>query len=778
MKRTMKRIAGILLTVVISLCMMFDFSITVNAEENTVIPTAKDNLEIGLRKKSELVVTDNGYMRVFYNDEKIGVEYYDDNLNILSKKSIDMELEIWGGFYAGEDAYYVVEGQNNTAENNEAEVIRVIKYDKKWNREGAASITGNPDLFGGVVRYPFDYSCVEMEEYNGKLYIVTGHEGYVDDNIGQGHQGFLMIAVDTSTMTGKIVASDLGHSFAQYIACSGSDLYVLEQSEGSRYTSLSRYDASTGVCSSRIPVLRYGGKRTSSWAMACYATVDDMAVSESNILCLGTSIDQSQYDTATYNTQCNIYLTVTPKNSLTEEATEVKWLTDYQNDGKKFLGVNITKINDNRFMVAWEESVNSDDEDIQAASVDDVLSAGVLHYIFVDGAGNKISSEYTAVAPISDCHPVVKDSRVVYCASGSLMVNFYTIDALTGAFNKKMYRVAGENATWDIEDGVLTVRGTGPMNVDAGSKYVQIWSSNVNKIVIESGITSISDEAFANFDSLTEVDIKEGLISIGEKAFYSCNKLSKIKIPDSVSDIGEDILWTGFYYGSDFKHDTVALIYAHEGTYAESYANDNHIFFVRIPREVSATGIYCMQTGPSIVAGMVLEKGNVSNDIEYRWLACDESSPENWFEISPWTLNNEWLNWTPDKSGNYVIVCYARIAGNPASEVSASFGTPYYKNIKGICQMPYEGEGGGYLIGFESYDNPNGDYRYEMLILDCTLLAQGLPAWTYTTGQCGVPENCLWTVWQPQYGYYWTLFRLYDGDGNLIDEVCYGFQNI
>ncbi|MCM1173143.1 MAG: leucine-rich repeat domain-containing protein [Clostridium sp.] len=797
MKGKMKKIAAALLTVVISLCVLFDFSIPVKAADDTVFPTAADNLAMGGRKKSALVATDNGYMRVTYNWERISVEYYDDNFNILSKKLIDMELDIWGGFYAGEDAYYVVEGRNNTDENDEVEVIRVIKYDKNWNRMGAASITSNPDLFGGQVRYPFDSGCVEMEEYNGKLYIVTGHEGYVDYRVGQGHQGFLMIAVDTSAMTGEIVKSDLWHSFAQYIARSGSYLYMLEQSEGSRYTKLTQWDASKDILSLRytddIPVLQYGGERSSAWAIECYASVDDMAVSADNVLCLGTSIDQSQYDTVSDDTPHNIYLTVTPKGNFTEEATEVKWLTNHSNDGECFYGVNITRINDNRFIVAWEACSDSDG-DMQAA--DDVLSTSVLHYVFVDGAGNKISSEYTAAAPISDCHPIVKGSKIVYCASNSLMVNFYTIDAYTGACSKRTYRVLGENGTWDLTNGVLTLKGTGLLHTEESYDRTPVspaslfymsrpgnpdWDAvrdNVTKIVVESGITSIPAKEFARFHSLTEVEIKNGLTSIGEMAFFNCRNLDKVTIPDSVTDIGEDIVWTGLTWSDNDQKVIFATIYGHEGSYAESYADDNDISFVSTPREVSATGIYCMQTGPSIVAGMVLEKSNVSDDIEYRWVACDESNPGNWFEISPWTLNNEWIDWTPDKSGNYVIVCYARIAGNSASEVSASFGTPYYKNIKGICQMPYEGEGGGYLIGFESYDNPDGAYRYEMLILDCTLLAQGLPAWTYTTGQCGVPENCLWTVWQPQYGYYWTLFRLYDGDGNLIDEVCYGFQNI
>ena len=32
----------------------------------------------------------NGYMRVFYNEENIGIEYYDKNFNIQSRKNIKL----------------------------------------------------------------------------------------------------------------------------------------------------------------------------------------------------------------------------------------------------------------------------------------------------------------------------------------------------------------------------------------------------------------------------------------------------------------------------------------------------------------------------------------------------------------------------------------------------------------------------------------------------------------------------------------------------------------
>lgn len=585
----MKTIKSKLAALFMICCFVLLTGYTVNAADNHV-PTASDNLNIGLRSTSELAATNNGYMRVFYDGKKICIEYYDDNFNIKSKKSLDMELSIWGGFYAGSDAYYLVEGQANTGESDQAEVIRVIKYDTSWNKIGTAKITGNPNLFGGEVRYPFDYGCVEMAEYNGTLYIVTGHEGYVDPAYNQGHQGFLMIAVDQASMTGSIVASDLWHSFAQYIACKDTNLYVLEQSEGSRYTKLSRYNAEN-LEETSLAVLEYGGSRSSAWAISCYASVDGIALSSDQVLCLGTSIDQSKYDSVSEDTEHNLYLTVTPMSDFSESATTVKWLTNYSGSGKCFLGTKITRVNDNRFMVSWEEYGIS-----QTASTEDGLSSSLLHYLFIDGRGNKISREFTAAAPISDCQPIVKGSKIVYYASNANMVNFYSIDSETGEFSKKIYRVAGANAAWGLNKGVLTISGKGAMSVDTETHFRYPVSSvlggfsysssdnawkpireKVKKIVIEEGITSVPESAFEYFNNLTEVELKSGVKSIGKKAFYGCDSLSKITIPSSVTSIGEDFLWTGYYWTYDNSHVVEATIYTPENSYAMKYAKENGI---------------------------------------------------------------------------------------------------------------------------------------------------------------------------------------------------------
>ncbi len=610
MRKLTKKIAAFAVTVAMMLgnCYIANAEETIVAEttevesvstaDTSIYPKGYDDLSASLRHWTELVATDTGYMRLVCIDEEktLYIEYYDDSFNILSEKTITYDLEYWGGFHAGSDAYYVVTGQSNTAESYETEVIRVEKYDKNWNKLGTASITGD-EMFGGDVRYPFDYGCVDVTELNGKLYIATGHEGYVDPAYNQGHQGMLVVEVDEATMTGEIILADFWHSFAQYIETDGTDLYLYELSEGSRGTTLKKFN--TGVLdywgdieTTSTYVLEYGGVRDSAWAIACYASVDDMTLSANNVLGLGTSIDQSTYDSVTSDTAHNIYLTITPKNDISQEATTVKWMTDYTGEGKAFYNTKLVKINDNRFMLMWEEYETS-----QAITGTDILSSSILHYVFIDENGNLQSEEMTAAAPLSNCEPIVKGSNVVLCASNGICVGFYTIDTTTGAFNKKIYNVAGESAGWKIEDNTLVVYGTGSVGYTEEYSYRyprssckrsysysshnpwNVLSEQFDKIVVEGTITTIVANAFENLDNVIEIELKSGVTTIGDEAFAFCGSLDKVKIPDSVTSIGVDIVWTGGYWISDDSHVNYATIYTTPGAYAAQYAQENEISY-------------------------------------------------------------------------------------------------------------------------------------------------------------------------------------------------------
>ncbi len=473
----LKKITAVISATAVLACSGYFSSSIVSAESGSS-PDAYYNLSSYSIKKSFLTETFDGYMRVYVPDKEkdnnIRIEYFDKSFNLMSKKSVPRELEYWGGFFEGKDNYFTIEGTANKDEIDSNEVIRVNKYDKSWNKLGTAKITSNGEMFGGQVRYPFDYGCCEVTELNGNLYIGMGHQGYVDESVGQGHQGLLLLMVDENTMTGKVADCDLWHSFSQYLTNDGSSIYLLEESEGSRISLLTKYNpadlpADYFDSQDEATILKYGGNRESVWSVATYASCNGITLSDNNVLTLGTSIDQSKYgNDYTYN----IYLGVTPKNNVKTESTELKWITNIPSSSENsFYGngvsdAEITKINDNRFMISWNQRDESSDYSNKTLSdYNDPLSENKLHYIFIDGNGNKLSNEYTVDAAFSDCRPIYNGSEVVFYASDDNTVDFYTINASTGDFNKKVCKSAGDllgdingDGSIDSKDAVLVLK--------------------------------------------------------------------------------------------------------------------------------------------------------------------------------------------------------------------------------------------------------------------------------------------------------------------------------
>ncbi len=91
----------------------------------------------------------------------------------------------------------------------------------------------------------------------------------------------------------------------------------------------------------------------------------------------------------------------------------------------------------------------------------------------------------------------------------------------------------GDNLTWKNENGILTISGTGDMYSRPA------WNTPAfTKVVIEDGVTSISQEAFWFRSNITDIEIADSVTSIGESAFWRCTNLDNIKIPESVTSIG------------------------------------------------------------------------------------------------------------------------------------------------------------------------------------------------------------------------------------------------
>ena len=524
-----KRVISVMMCVAVIIGTMISANLSAKAESGSeLMPGTINDLSYEKIVNSYLSVCEGGYMRV-YVDKTVYIEYYDEKLNILSKKSIEPELPMWGGFYAAKEAYYLVEGQRNSDCKNGTEVVRIIKYDKNWKRVGSGSIYSE-EGWDYEIRRPFDAGCVNMTEQNGILYVFTSREGYIDEMYGRGHQGMMLISLNEKTMETKIVEANLNHSFTQFIDSDEKWLYLYELSEGSRATILSRLQPETAGSYKKIPVLKYGGQRTSVWSIPTYAYADDVAVSDHSVLGVGYSIDQSMYDEAdrSDNNIYNIYLTVTPKDSFTEADTKLIWLTDYKEKVNSFYNLSLAKVNDNRFMVMWEEVQGTEQRvAYDSSNPNDPFSGGKLHYLFVDSNGNKVSKEFTASASASQCKPILNDSKMIYCASvgGAVggAVCFYTINAETGELNKKIFRVAGEQISWKMEGNTLTFSGKGALTL---KPYGYL---GVQKVVIRDGITEIGSGVFLNTRPY-DVVIPPSVTKIADDAFTESGPWSKRRI--------------------------------------------------------------------------------------------------------------------------------------------------------------------------------------------------------------------------------------------------------
>ena len=111
-------------------------------------------------------------------------------------------------------------------------------------------------------------------------------------------------------------------------------------------------------------------------------------------------------------------------------------------------------------------------------------------------------------------------------------------------FREELYGrgACGENVNWVMTlDGTLTISGTGEMADYSGSDNFVPWAAAqeyIQSVVIESGVTSIGDDAFYGCTVLTSVTIPGSVTDIGGSAFEDCTGLTRVVLPHGVTSIG------------------------------------------------------------------------------------------------------------------------------------------------------------------------------------------------------------------------------------------------
>lgn len=110
----------------------------------------------------------------------------------------------------------------------------------------------------------------------------------------------------------------------------------------------------------------------------------------------------------------------------------------------------------------------------------------------------------------------------------------------------------GNNLTWTLDNGVLTISGSGAMRNYSYNSWYEDGSSvptyvidapwynlreNIREVIINSGVTSIGSYAFGFCEMLNKVTIPSTVKTIQIGAFFVCSSLTRIEIPDGITII-------------------------------------------------------------------------------------------------------------------------------------------------------------------------------------------------------------------------------------------------
>ena len=397
---------------------------------NRVVNIQNNQNDLGIN--SVLYANENRtFTRVEFMEDNsyILVENFDEDLNVLSYKQIELDLPLFGGIYIGENYNFIVTGQYNTNESDDVEVIRTTRYTKNWEPDGYTGI------YGAFTTEPFKANKVTFAEVGDYLYVRTSHTMYkTSDEVN--HQCSLMYQVHVPTMT--LIEgphSDDAWSYANpcYVAhCFGSQLLtdddsLLSLDIGDGYPralvlSKFRVPATENDCLydfanyDRTSILNIYGRAGYNYTGVKMAGV---ASSDNYYLVAGASEDQTRM--LDYQQASNIFVSVVPKDFSDNTQTEFKWITDYEwteNDEMiDLFGVSrvpkFVKISNNCFLLMWEKLENDNH----------------VYYTFIDGSGNQISEIYCDEAQLSTCEPIVSNNKVVwYSAYSGMHPVFYWID--------------------------------------------------------------------------------------------------------------------------------------------------------------------------------------------------------------------------------------------------------------------------------------------------------------------------------------------------------------
>lgn len=436
---------------------------------------------------------DNTFTVLDSDNKEITLSTYNKNdLSLLDTKNIPFELDIFGGFYSGEKYNYIVFGQENKEESNSKEVIRVVKYDKNFNRIAQASVNNCYTI------EPFHSGTVRMAESKNELVIHTARLRYTTED-GKNHQSNLIIVLDNQNMT---IKNDVGewqnayvsHSFNQFAIYDG-DNFVLANHGDAYPRAVKLYKHTEEEYTKTL------------WYEPVYTEVDLFPIpGEDGANCTGVTVGGFEYSDTNYLTAINtidhskvseytsfemkgldiderdIVILVSGKNNKEASAVKKIYLTDYVGKNKFGSTPKLVKLSDNRFLVLWQEF------EYNGSTWND----NGMKYVQLNGNGEIISDIRTDTSLLlsNDCEPTLIDNNLIWYIDLQDERKFYNMD-----LNKSLITVTVNDKIIDFDQPPTIIDGRTLVPLRAIFEALGAtvdWNGDTQTVTSKQGKTTIT----------------------------------------------------------------------------------------------------------------------------------------------------------------------------------------------------------------------------------------------------------------------------------------------
>ncbi|MBE6034579.1 MAG: hypothetical protein E7222_07735 [Clostridiales bacterium] len=368
------------------------------------------------------------------------ISTYDNNFNLISEKKIPFELPILGTFYSGKKYNYIAFGQVNYAEDDKIEVMRIVKYDKDFNKIGSVSIKGGDSM----TQIPFRLGEARMAENSNILVLHAPHQMY-KDGAGLNHQMQITIVIDTDTMkvTNNIngfQANHVSHSFDQYVLFDGEAPVFVDLGDASPRAvciNIGRpFNSNTNFDDGGADVADYPNVRFTPDKGMFYTPVNlfeipgrygdnytgvmigGFEISKSNYLVTLHTIDQAKFEDINTPVQRDIMVCILPKGQFAKDSVKKVTIAKYVDTDKTSSTPKFVKISDEKFMIIWQEYKKAGN----------AYKRNNLKYGFIDENGNIIGDTKELEGYIlSDCQPIIINNAVTWAVNQKNIRTIYTI---------------------------------------------------------------------------------------------------------------------------------------------------------------------------------------------------------------------------------------------------------------------------------------------------------------------------------------------------------------